>query len=212
MKSPARLQRALLHQDHRARLYRNARQYRSQGAGRQKQGDDDDDVAVAPPAKPAPAPAPVQAATPQPAAPATAAPAPAPAQTIVAAPAQSDVAPPAPQPAPAAASPCAASCSGCRRARFRSTSPLGVWATEEDKGNVRIEECGANLCGYAVNSGERILINMKPQGSRWSADSRSRQRPQLQLDDRDEGHQHAQGSGLRLRRHVLRRPDLEARD
>jgi uncharacterized protein (DUF2147 family) len=40
--------------------------------------------------------------------------------------------------------------------------------TEENKGNVRIEECGANLCGYSVNTGARILINMKPQGSKWS--------------------------------------------
>jgi uncharacterized protein (DUF2147 family) len=41
-------------------------------------------------------------------------------------------------------------------------------ATEENKGNVRIEECGANLCGYAVKSGERILFNMKPQGAKWT--------------------------------------------
>ena len=47
-------------------------------------------------------------------------------------------------------------------------SPVGVWATEENKGNVRIEECGANLCGYSVNTGARILINMKPQGSKWT--------------------------------------------
>ena len=48
-----------------------------------------------------------------------------------------------------------------------ATSPLGIWSTEDNKGNVRIEECGANLCGYAVN-GEKILINMKPQGSKWT--------------------------------------------
>ena len=47
-------------------------------------------------------------------------------------------------------------------------SPLGVWATEENKGNVRIEQCGDNLCGYAVKTGEKILINMKPQGSKWA--------------------------------------------
>ena len=47
-------------------------------------------------------------------------------------------------------------------------SPLGVWATEENKGNVRIEPCGANLCGYSVKSGEKILISMKPDGSKWS--------------------------------------------
>jgi uncharacterized protein (DUF2147 family) len=133
--------------------------------------DDDDDVVEAKPAKPA-APAPVQAAAPQPAAPVAAAPAPTPAQTTVAstAPVQSEAVPvplpppapaattaPAPQPAPIAAAPVS-----------DPSSPLGVWATEENKGNVRIEECGANLCGYAVKTGERILINMKPQGSKWT--------------------------------------------
>jgi uncharacterized protein (DUF2147 family) len=133
--------------------------------------DDDDEIVEAKPVKPA-APAPVQAAAPQPAAPAATA---APAQTTVAAatPVQSDTvtsAPPpppapatvaapapAPQPAPVAAAPAS-----------DPSSPLGIWATEENKGNVRIEECGANLCGYAVKTGERILINMKPQGSKWT--------------------------------------------
>ena len=67
-------------------------------------------------------------------------------------------------------------------------TPLGVWATEENKGNVRIEPCGANLCGYAVKTNEKILISMKPTASKWSGQHpRSRQRPQLRLDDRDEG-------------------------
>jgi uncharacterized protein (DUF2147 family) len=43
-----------------------------------------------------------------------------------------------------------------------------VWATEENKGNVRVEQCGTNLCGYAEKSNERILINMKPEGAKWS--------------------------------------------
>jgi uncharacterized protein (DUF2147 family) len=47
------------------------------------------------------------------------------------------------------------------------TSPLGVWATEENKGNVRIEACGTNLCGYADKTGEKILINMKPSDNKW---------------------------------------------
>jgi uncharacterized protein (DUF2147 family) len=81
---------------------------------------------------------------------------------------QADVAPsapapvaadPAPQPAPApvAAAPAAA-----------PTTPLGIWATEENKGNVRVEQCGANLCGYSVKSNEKILINMKPDGAKWT--------------------------------------------
>ena len=63
---------------------------------------------------------------------------------------------PASQPAPVAA------------ATASATSPLGIWATEDNKGNVRIEECGTSLCGYAVNSNEKILINMKPQGAKWT--------------------------------------------
>ena len=49
------------------------------------------------------------------------------------------------------------------------TTPLGVWATEENKGNVRIEQCGPNLCGYAVKTGEKILINMKPSNANGPA-------------------------------------------
>lgn len=135
-----------------------------------KKDDDDDDVIEAKPAKPA-APAPVQATAPQPAAPVAVTPAPAQPTTVAStAPVQSDAVPtpppppapaaataPAPQPAPVAAAPVS-----------DPSSPVGIWATEENKGNVRIEECGANLCGYAVKTGERILINMKPQGSKWT--------------------------------------------
>jgi len=54
-----------------------------------------------------------------------------------------------------------------------SNSPLGVWLTEEKEGKVRIEECGSNLCGYAVDkksnqNGEQVLINMKPGNNKWS--------------------------------------------
>jgi uncharacterized protein (DUF2147 family) len=127
----------------------------------------DDDVADNSSNPPASTPAPaVQTTAPQPAAPAVnaAPPVPAPAMASTAPPAPNDVAPPiptpaaapAPQPAPAAA-PAPA-----------PTSPLGIWATEENKGNVRIEQCGQNLCGYAVKTGERILINMKPSDNTWT--------------------------------------------
>jgi uncharacterized protein (DUF2147 family) len=76
-----------------------------------------------------------------------------------AAPAPSAAAPATPQPAAVAAAPAPAS---------TSTTPLGIWATEEDKGNVRIEACGTNLCGYADKTGEKILINMKPEGTKWT--------------------------------------------
>ncbi|RXH36507.1 hypothetical protein XH99_07025, partial [Bradyrhizobium nanningense] len=80
--------------------------------------------------------------------PPVAAPAPAPAPVAVA---------PAPAPAPVAAAPVAT-----------PNSPIGVWATEEGKGNVRVEQCGADLCGYAEKTNERILINMKPEGAKWT--------------------------------------------
>jgi len=130
------------------------------------------------------------AATP---APATAAPEPstaaatvAPADTAVATPTQPPasapepqvqqdavpVAQPAPPPAvvaatgPAPKPPAPAAQSG--------NSPLGVWLTEEKEGKVRIEQCGANLCGYSVDAksnqnAEQLLINMKPgKDSKWS--------------------------------------------
>jgi uncharacterized protein (DUF2147 family) len=56
----------------------------------------------------------------------------------------------------------------------QANSPLGVWLTEEKEGRVRIEQCGANLCGYSVDAksnqnGEQVLINMKPgTDSKWS--------------------------------------------
>jgi uncharacterized protein (DUF2147 family) len=136
---------------------------------------DDDTADSAPPAKttpaPAPAVAPITAAAPaQAAAPAPAAPAP---QTVTStAPVLHEVAPtapppppaqiavPAPQSAPAAATPVAV-------ITVAANTPVGVWKTEDDKGNVRIEQCGADLCGYAVGSGEKILINMRPEDSKW---------------------------------------------
>ncbi|MGY4314426.1 DUF2147 domain-containing protein [Bradyrhizobium sp. JR3.5] len=118
---------------------------------------------------------PIQAA-PQPAAPAAAAvppppPPPAPPATVATtAPAPVDAAPATPAPAPVAAQPApqpqAAPIAAAPAAA--PTGPIGVWATEENKGNVRVEACGANLCGYSVKSNERILINMKPDGSKWS--------------------------------------------
>jgi uncharacterized protein (DUF2147 family) len=55
-----------------------------------------------------------------------------------------------------------------------SNSPVGVWLTEEKEGQVRIEPCGANLCGYSVDAksnqnAEQVLINMKlGKDQKWS--------------------------------------------
>jgi hypothetical protein len=134
-----------------------------------KNSGDDDDVAEAAPAPKtalAPAapvaapqaPAPV-ASIPQAAPAAVASTTPAPTTNYVApgAPAPVAAAPAAPLPAPVAAAPGPA-----------PTTPLGIWATEEDKGNVRIEACGTSLCGYADKTGEKILINMKSEGTKWT--------------------------------------------
>ena len=103
--------------------------------------------AVTPPPPPAPLP-PVQQ---------EAAPPPAPAPAVAAIP---------PQPAPAPPKQATSSAPA-------ANSPLGVWLTEEKEGKVRIEQCGANLCGYAVDkksneNGEQVLINMKPAKDKWS--------------------------------------------
>jgi hypothetical protein len=136
------------------------------GMGKKK-GDDDDVVTSAPAAPPAPAP--VQAAAPQPPAPAPAATTPTPAPTTVATatPYRTEAAPPAP-PAPPAPVTAASAPLPAVAAASDPNSPIGTWSTEENKGNVRIEECGANLCGYSVDTGARILINMKPQGGKWT--------------------------------------------
>jgi uncharacterized protein (DUF2147 family) len=55
-----------------------------------------------------------------------------------------------------------------------AATPLGLWMTEEKEGKVRIEQCGADLCGYSVDAksnqnGEQVLINMKPgKDTKWS--------------------------------------------
>ncbi len=54
-----------------------------------------------------------------------------------------------------------------------ANSPLGVWLTEEKEGKVRIENCGNNLCGYSIDAksnqnGEKVLINMKAAGDKWT--------------------------------------------
>ncbi|QWG24604.1 DUF2147 domain-containing protein [Bradyrhizobium sediminis] len=154
--------------------------------GFKSKSSNDDDVVAEPAPKAAPAPAPaVQATAPQPAAPVTspapvASPAPA-SSTAAAAPTTVATASPAPsvgfdtpapatapataaQPAPAAAAPAPVAAAPAPA----PTTPLGIWATEQNKGNVRIEQCGQNLCGFAVKTGEKILINMKPSASKWT--------------------------------------------
>jgi uncharacterized protein (DUF2147 family) len=59
-----------------------------------------------------------------------------------------------------------------QQAAAPATTPFGLWQTDE--GNVRVEQCGANLCGYGEKDGKRndelVLINMRPSSdhSEWS--------------------------------------------
>jgi hypothetical protein len=172
-----------------------------------KHFDDGDDVAErSDPAAQTAALAPAaQAAAPQPVAPvaSTAAPASTAVASNAAMPAVGFETPSAPavtpsQPAPVAAAPIAA-----------PATPLGIWATEEGKGDVRVEPCGpVRICRELRRENPHQHEAVRHQMDR--SDSRSGLGQDLRLDDRDEGTEYLAGPGLRLRRHVLRRPDLEA--
>jgi uncharacterized protein (DUF2147 family) len=98
-------------------------------------------------------------------------PPPPPAVAAVPPPAAQPAAPPPPAPVAAAPAAIAAPVAAAPR---DPNSPVGVWLTEEKEGKVRIEQCGANLCGYSVDAksnanGEQVLINMRPGADRkWS--------------------------------------------
>jgi uncharacterized protein (DUF2147 family) len=138
------------------------------GFGSKKSSDDDVAAPAPPPVAPAvAAPAPAPVASTAPVAPLVpVAPAPQPERLTATAPLPP--APPAPAPVAAAPQPAVVAAAPVAAPVQVANSPLGVWQTEENKGNVRVEQCGANLCGYAVNTGERILINMKSEGSKWT--------------------------------------------
>jgi uncharacterized protein (DUF2147 family) len=143
--------------------------------------DDNDQVATSsnPPAQktaPATPAAPATAPRAQAPAPAATTPPPAPvADTSTAPPLLHDVTPssssPVLPPATAATSPApaAAAAPAAQPAETADApaTPIGLWATQDNKGNVQIEQCGQNLCGYAEKSREPILINMKPSNNKW---------------------------------------------
>ncbi|MGJ4960969.1 DUF2147 domain-containing protein [Bradyrhizobium sp. HKCCYLRH3061] len=148
---------------------------------------DDDDApasgapATGAPAAAAPVAAPPVVNAPAPAAAAPAAAAPAPAAPAAVAPSttvQMPVPPapvaetaPAPQvapaPAPVTVAEAPAAVQPAPVPAVDPNSPLGLWATEGGKGNVVIEPCGANICGFAEKTREKILINMKRKDSKW---------------------------------------------
>ena len=52
-----------------------------------------------------------------------------------------------------------------------ANGPVGFWMTEKNEGKVHVVNCGADICGYAVEKngadGAQVLINMKPEGDSW---------------------------------------------
>ena len=54
------------------------------------------------------------------------------------------------------------------------TTPVGEWTVKDQTARVAIKPCGANLCGNlswtadGKDVGEAILIDMKPDGTRWT--------------------------------------------
>jgi len=64
--------------------------------------------------------------------------------------------------------PAAAATPAAQPAADAQASPIGLWQTQDDKGNVQIEQCGPNLCGYSEKTREPILINMKPSNNKWT--------------------------------------------
>jgi uncharacterized protein (DUF2147 family) len=136
-------------------------------------------VPAVPPPAAAPAPSAPAAATNDPStataavAPADTAPAPAPPAAPQPPQAAAPAAPPAPVAAPAQPPPQKQAAAPAASAPAAANSPVGVWLTEEKEGKVRIEQCGPNLCGYAIDkksnqNGEQVLINMKPSKDKWS--------------------------------------------
>jgi uncharacterized protein (DUF2147 family) len=130
--------------------------------------DDDDDSNAA--AAPAPASVMPQQSNAAPLSP----PIPAPVAAPIPAPATTASTAPAPLPAPVTtAAPVSAPVINTARPAAVPTSPLGVWSTEDDKGMVRIEACGDNLCGTSVETkpgkkAEKVLIDMKPVDGKWT--------------------------------------------
>jgi hypothetical protein len=62
----------------------------------------------------------------------------------------------------------------------RADTPIGEWQTGGKDGSVRIEACGASLCGYVLDGsrgakGETVLVNMKPKkDNEWAGNVYSR--------------------------------------
>jgi hypothetical protein len=115
---------------------------------------------AAPPSAPLPA---ATAAAPATLPPPPPAPTPAPAATTAAPP---PPAPPAPVVTATAPSASASVQPGGPTILPGALMPVGTWQTEKNEGKVRIEQCGQNLCGWALEErtgakGKQVLVDMK---------------------------------------------------
>ena len=103
-----------------------------------------------------------------------------------------------------------------RRPAKAGNSPLGVWVTEKNAGRVRIEECGSQPVRPHGREGwfqrQEGADRHETVGQPLERSHQRRaQRQDLRLPHVAARRQRAAGRGLRLRRPVLRRRDLEAR-
>lgn len=64
--------------------------------------------------------------------------------------------------------------------RALAQSPLGIWATKNDRAHVRITRCGESLCGAIVWL-KQPLRNGRPKIDRHNPDPRLRSRPLIGL-------------------------------
>ena len=61
-------------------------------------------------------------------------------------------------------------------------SPLGRWATPEEKSHIEIYECEENLCGRIVHLGEPLGDDGEPRRDEENPEEQLRARPILGLD------------------------------
>lgn len=62
-----------------------------------------------------------------------------------------------------------------------AASPVGLWATEEGRGQVRIAPCGERLCGSIVALKEPLNAEGQPKRDRHNPDAALRDRPLVGL-------------------------------
>jgi len=98
--------------------------------------------------------------------------------------------------------------------KTEAASPVGLWWTEKKESKIRIEACGDALCGYVEGRpNDKVLTNMRVgQNNLWNGNvtdirSGSTYAAHISLKNPNS----LRGRGMRVRRPILRRRDLEPR-